>query len=324
MACFDPLKMFRSAELNDNGKRNLTCNPLKALNSHVVTRLPCNNCDGCRTDRRKQLALRVVHECQMHEFNYFVTLTQTMELRPVSNSLSKRDLQLFNKRLRSHYGIGGEGRKMSFLGCGEYGKHGDNPHYHEILMSDVPLFTDGKLWRKDPTGPVFKSGQLEELWGKGLCEVTSTSYATAAYVAGYTLKKLLSADDPSLVRVSPVDGGLHTVEPEFALMSRRPGLGSRWFEVYESECFPCDFLIAGSKRSKVKPPRFYLNKLKERVVEHARPGFMQREVTAATPILDARRAHGHSAQARANSTPERLKVRAELMRLNLQRSRRSL
>lgn len=318
MTCFSPLKMFVSAEFNENGKRPLTANPLKALNSHVASRIPCNVCNGCRSDRRKQWALRVLHEAQMHSCNFFVTLTQSLEQRRPSNSLSKRDLQLFHKRVRSRYGTG-----IKHFACGEMGD-GDNPHYHSVLMSDVELFPDKYVWRKEPTGPVWRSAQLEELWPNGFSEFTAVTMASASYVAGYVLKKLVADDDPSLVRLSPVDGEWHTVEPEFATMSRRPGLGSSWFAKFEADCFPSDFLVVDGH--KVKPPKFYLDKLKGRGAvdaAHARPGFVLRDQhDDATQIRRARRAHGASPAARANSTPERLAVREELLALKLKRAKR--
>lgn len=321
MACFSPLKMFRSAERSESGKRPLTNNPLKALNSHVAMRLPCGTCNGCRTDKRKQWALRVLHEAQMHSCNFFLTLTQALEHRRASNSLAKRDLQLFHKRVRNYYGAG-----IKHFACGEMGEAGDNPHYHSILMADVELFADKVLWTKRPTGPVWKSAILEELWPNGIAEITGVTIKSAAYVAGYVLKKLPSPDDPSLVRLSPVDGQWHTTEPEFSTMSRRPGLGSTWFDKFHSDAFPSDFLIIGGK--KVKPPKYYLDKLKVRGVidaAHARPGFVLRDQgDDASQIVKARRAHASTPQARANSTPERLAVRGEVLRLNLKRAKPTL
>ena len=83
-----------------------------------------------------------------------------------------------------------------------------------------------------------------------------------ALVARYCLKKFTGkgADD-HYSRVSPIDGQVHRVEPEFALMSRRPGLGTTWFEKFASDAFPSDFLIVDGR--KVRPPGFYLRKLDE-------------------------------------------------------------
>lgn len=51
-----------------------------------------------------------------------------------------------------------------------------------------------------------------------------------------------------------------SVNPEFAVMSLRPGLGTSWYERYKSDAFPSDFLIVEGKKHPV--PRFYVNKLK--------------------------------------------------------------
>jgi hypothetical protein len=44
-------------------------------------------------------------------------------------------------------------------------------------------------------------------------------------------------------------------------MSRRPGLGSEWYNRFHSDAFPSDYLIHQGKKHPV--PRFYINKLKE-------------------------------------------------------------
>ena len=44
-------------------------------------------------------------------------------------------------------------------------------------------------------------------------------------------------------------------------MSRRPGIGTEWFDKYQSDAFPSDFLISDGKKHPV--PRFYNKKLKE-------------------------------------------------------------
>ena len=47
-------------------------------------------------------------------------------------------------------------------------------------------------------------------------------------------------------------------KPEFITMSRRPGIGHRWIEMYKSDVYPYDeVVIRGGKRC--KPPRYYDN-----------------------------------------------------------------
>lgn len=98
---------------------------------------------------------------------------------------------------------------MRFFGVGEYGERGGRPHYHAAIFGLRPDDEDllDKAWQSlgdDCYGarPGFTyHGQLDA--------------DGAAYVAGYVVKKLTKADDPRLSGRAP----------EFALMSRRPGIG---------------------------------------------------------------------------------------------------
>jgi hypothetical protein len=49
--------------------------------------------------------------------------------------------------------------------------------------------------------------------------------------------------------------------PEYATMSRHPGIGLEWYKKYKSDCFPSDYLIRNG--SKLPVPKYYLDKLEE-------------------------------------------------------------
>lgn len=49
-------------------------------------------------------------------------------------------------------------------------------------------------------------------------------------------------------------------------MSRRPGIGSTWFDRYKTDAFPSDFLIVDGKKHAV--PKFYTQKLEQEEIEH--------------------------------------------------------
>lgn len=57
--------------------------------------LACGQCIGCRLERARQWAVRIMHEASLYNVNSFVTLTYANA--PVS--LVHRDYQLFQKRL---------------------------------------------------------------------------------------------------------------------------------------------------------------------------------------------------------------------------------
>src|SRR3954449_8205389 len=87
--------------------------------------LPCGQCIGCRLERSRQWAMRCVHENKMHPRSSFVTLTYDDKNIPPAGSLSKRDFQLFMKRLRKS-----QSNPLRFFACGEYGETTHRPHYH--------------------------------------------------------------------------------------------------------------------------------------------------------------------------------------------------
>lgn len=303
MPCFHPQRAYRSTERNPvSGKYGVTFASTKALIEGSFLFLPCSQCIGCRMDKALQWATRCGHEAQMHERNCFVTLTYRDEDIPSDYSVKLRHWQLFNMRLRK---LGGSGIK--FFGGGEYSDPPFlRPHYHGCYFGyDFP----DKVYRCQRNGyRVYTSELLRELWPYGHHELGSVTHASAGYVARYALKKINGkrADD-HYFRRSPIDGEMHRVEPEFCTMSRRPGIGSSWFDKFASDAFPSDFLIVNNRR--VKPPPFYLNKLDE----HGQ-----------VRIKRARKRASIQPQVRANNTPDRLAVREYIAKDRVKRLVRPL
>ena len=155
--------------------------------------------------------------------------------------------------------------------CGEYGnvcKHGINlelvscplcnvgrPHYHVCLFNCS--FPDLVSYGSARGELRYTSPFLESIWQLGFVDVGSLSFDSAAYVARYILKKITGnlADDHYMQ--IDMDGCATWVEPEFTLMSRRPGIGKDWFDKYVSDVFPSDEVpVPGSSIFK-KVPRYY-------------------------------------------------------------------
>jgi len=273
--------------------------------------VPCGQCAGCRIDKVREWSTRIAHEASMHSENVFVTLTYSDDFLPDNYSLNLRDYQLFMKRLRKALSP----KKVRFYACGEYGEKQGRPHYHAILFGYRP--DDAVVWRRSSKGHVyFRSGFLESLWGLGHVEFGDVTASNGAYVAGYALKKMRDADDPGKYRrVHPFTGECVDVVPEFAVMSRRPGIGMSWFEEFEGDCFPSDFVIVDGKKRTV--PRAYKNKLRGRF-EHAGS-----DPNRLCPVDDAKLAADRKKEfALAHSednTPERREVRERVTRLKIAR-----
>ncbi len=217
--------------------------------------LACGQCQGCRLERSRQWALRCVHESQMHDRNCFLTLTYRAEELPADGSLHVEDWQKFAKRLRKKCG------RFRFFHCGEYGDENLRPHYHAAVFG-LDFGDDRKLFKTARGNSLFVSETLDEAWGLGFATIGSLTWKSAAYVARYVMKKATGPlAQERYERVDQVTGEVTRVRPEYTTMSRRPGIGSTWFEQFASDVYPADEVVHEGKR--LRPPRFYDSKLPE-------------------------------------------------------------
>lgn len=223
----------------------------------VPRTMPCGKCIGCRLRYAKHWATRCMHEAQMHSSNSFVTLTFDDSRLPSDGDVHVRDVQLFMKRLRKEIRS-----KVRYFFAGEYGSQRGRPHYHGLLFGyDFP---DKKLESQRFGNRVFTSPLLSRLWPSGFHSIGDVSYASAAYVARYCVKKVGSdleyyRDDVSNERMQVDKKTGYTRTAEFVVMSRRPGIGEAWYRKYGSDVYPSDEVIVNGKPD--KPPRFYDNLL---------------------------------------------------------------
>lgn len=152
-------------------------------------------CKACRINKRRIWTARLLLESTNHDRAYFVTLTYSPENLPAGGTLVPRHLQLWLKRLRKALSP----FVVRFYAVGEYGERTMRPHYHAIIFGpDIPDFIR----------------IVDTTWGLGIVHTGIASMEAMQYVAGYVLKKWSHE--------TPLPEGL---EPEFARMSRRPGLG---------------------------------------------------------------------------------------------------
>lgn len=322
MTCFHPLKAFRSATVNDSGKRSLVFNSSDALIEGSAIKLPCGQCQGCRSDRAHEWAVRCGHEAKFHDRSCFLTLTYDDQSVPDDFSVKKEHLQAFIKRLRKRAGRL-DGSRIRYFACGEYGDSTARPHYH--LLAYGFDFPDKKHWSTREGYRTFKSEMLSELWPQGSHEIGSVTHQSAGYVARYVHKKINGARaDDHYSRVSPITGQVHRRNPEFALMSLRPGIGGAWFDNFKADAFPSDFVVVDGR--KVRPPSFYLNRLaKDEPAALAQPGrLLSSPKSVSERIKRARKRRAAAPEARWNATPERLKVREEVAVARMSRLKRSV
>lgn len=155
---------------------------------------------GVSNYKRRVWTARMMLELHSHRQAVFVTLTYSPENLPEGNTLVKRDVQLFLKRLRKAYVL-----PVRYFAVGEYGDRTGRAHYHLVLYGIGRDAAD----------------LIQTAWGLGHIHVGDVTHDSCQYVAGYVTKKL----------TNPKDKRLMGREPEFSLMSRRPGIGAAAAEV---------------------------------------------------------------------------------------------
>ena len=310
MTCYKPRHGWRSREVEPSGKRKIVFNPSLGYPDLPVT-IACRQCIGCRLEKSRQWATRCSHEASQNIANSFITLTYNDKHLPPSGSLNLRHFQLFMKRLRKHY----TPKSIRFFHSGEYGSEKRRPHYHALLFGHN--FEDRRLHQERKHGSLYTSEILSKIWGKGFCSIGEVNYKTAAYCARYSMKKITGEKaDAHYLReyehIDPYTGVIYSctyqVIPEYATMSRRPGIGDAWLEKFLSDVYPDDFIIIEGK--KFKPPDFYDTRLERDYY-----------------LMYQKIIRGRKAQIRKNpaeKTPARLKVREEVQEARASRLKREL
>lgn len=162
------------------------------------TEWPCSKCRPCRINKVRLWIGRMMLETYEHPASAFVTLTFKPECCP--DGLLKKDVQDFIKRLREAI----EPRKIRYYAVGEYGDKTQRPHYHLVLFGVSP--TEGEL--------------ISRVWDRGFVCLGTVTTGSLAYTLGYVIKKMTKKGDKRL------DGR----PPEFALMSRKPGIGAGFID----------------------------------------------------------------------------------------------
>lgn len=219
-------------------------------------KLPCGKCPECCKDYYTSWATRGSRELSQWDTSIFVTLTYNEENLPDDNSLDKKHVQDFIKRVKKHFKSTKE-NPIRQTYCGEYGENTRRPHYHVILYNCD--FLDRKEhYISDGGHQVFISQKLTELWGKGHAEFGFATPASIAYLYKYILKKKSRKEKQAGPLIIERDGITYEVEHEFIESSRNPGIGAH---LRGSDSLKKGFIsVNGVKR---KLPKYYLNWLKE-------------------------------------------------------------
>lgn len=275
MPCYHPLKGFKRRG------GGITWSPLEGF-PDLPMEVPCGQCIGCRLERSREWAVRILHEAQLHDSNVFLTLTYADEHLPYRGTLVKRDFQLFMKRLRRFFSA----QRLSFYMCGEYGETNPitqvvdgglyRPHFHAIVFNCD--FADRVLDSHNGRGDaLYRSAILDRLWSFGRAVIGDVTFESAAYCARYCCKKVTGRGSADHYRRVDVDTGeIYYLEPEYAHMSLKTcdgkgGIGYGWYEKFGQEIDDHDSVVMRGVEMSV--PRYYdklRSKLRMKLVKSKR------------------------------------------------------
>lgn len=217
---------------------------IKANDGSGYMMVPCGKCIGCKLDKSRQWSVRLANEARMWLNSVFVTLTYDDEHMPEDFSIHKSEVQKFLKLVRKRV----YPDTIRYFLCGEYGDSFGRPHYHLIIfnldMFDERVFSD---WVKVAGGYVVQCN----CWDKGRVHVGYVTRASSSYVARYTMKKVNGKPKQWYI-----DKG---IEPEFVLMSLKPGIGLSFMEKYKEDILNHDAVYVDGIKFRV--PRYYSKKL---------------------------------------------------------------
>lgn len=280
MSCYHPMA-FRP-EYASSGeivgyKYMAPYSPELKIQEPALIKVPCGKCLGCRLDYSRTWADRMIYELDTYSgHGLFVTLTYDDEHVPpaydcdesgevfcdeegnpllAGYTLKKKDLQDFFKRLRKYYSP----RILRYFACGEYGRKPKTglyprPHYHAVIFGlALSDFSDRSCVGVNELGQCYYTSKLfQKFWPFGHVCLSEVSYMTCAYVSRYCSKKAFSEFDlPDFVL------------PEFTLMSRRPGIGSYYYELHP-DFFDTKHKFFSDMNGQVQTsqPKYFLDKLR--------------------------------------------------------------
>ncbi len=263
-------------------------------------------------------AMRIIHEASLHLDHYgnsWITLTYRSKHEcsaeqfdqghyvPDDYSLNKKHFQKFIKRLRKNFP-----QKIRYFHCGEYGDENLRPHYHACLFNCS--FND-KVVEQDDQGIVtYSSPTLEKLWPYGFCTVGELNFTTAAYTAGYIVKKITGNLAMEAYLRNDEDGVAYWVVPPYVTMSLKPGIGAEFYEKYKDDFFPSDESPVPGKGIINKVPRYY-----ESILANENPELLEMVKQLRQTFIEAHR---------EDYTPERLKAKYDCAKARQQRKKRTL
>lgn len=309
MPCYSEILGYRCA---DGAVR-----AAKTANAYVDTmvRIPCGRCQGCRLEKSRQWAIRIMHETSLYrpEECWFLTLTYDNENLPEGNTLRPEDWVKFAKRWRKNRG------KFRYYQIGEYGDLGGRPHHHACVFG-MKLGSLEEMNKSKKGNRQWTDRDLEKTWGMGRTSVGSLTWQSAAYVTRYIMNKQNGDLAEEHYKTLDIDTGeVSQVLPEYATMSRRPGIGAGWIEKNVEDVYPRDTIPIGP--GKVGRSLKYYDNYLEGLKTSGAPEAAARFESWGAALKDTRR---RKAAEWNRKHRERLPTKEKLLQMRIQDKERDL
>lgn len=235
MACFYPLNAWRKPVIEHGqvtGHEIVFTSKGSQLDNDL--QLPCGKCSGCRADRAREWAIRMVHEATCYDRNCFVTLTYDQEHCPTH--INRTDPQKFIKRLRHH-----SDTPLRYFITGEYGEQTRRPHYHAVIFGE-----DFRGGAYDIDQRLYGNVILDRIWKQGATSIGEFNEASAMYVAGYVQKKINDPDTFSIMS----KGSIRRTR------GMLPPIGYRWAEQNIEELARIGHVVVNGQRHTI-PAKYF-------------------------------------------------------------------
>lgn len=249
-----------------------------------VYKVPCNGCDECLLQRSKAKAQQMMienYDRKDPSGSWFITLTyddahipynevydKNHNLISVEESLPpknpylyefkadrKKCIKPFIDNLSYHAKTNYGDEKIMWFYCGEYGGETRRPHFHMILFGCHIRFDELKFYEEREGYILYEWTKGAEIWENGFVTVGQFTPETAAYVAGYVLKKQSKKTQNWIYEQQ---GKI----PEYTGQSRYPAIGAHYYETHKDQIYETDeiYIPGAIGVMKLRPTSYYDNK----------------------------------------------------------------
>lgn len=281
--CLSPIAITVKKTKNKDGSE-------KARSASKKVFVPCGKCARCESKKRADWAFRMYYENLNQRYGWFVLLTYNEENVPwinystgeitsiakstsssfaetdnVSRCVSKKDVQLFIKKLRSQQKywskqLNFQNEQIRYFIVSEYGTRQTNrPHYHAIIWGMHPYIAD-RL-------------QTGSIWKKGFSNVQPLKQDKKAF--NYVTKYLYKQKALNKWAVKP-----------FALMSTKPYIGQAFETHGKAYMLENNTIVVDQPNEPLRAiPRIYKDKLSDIKIELARKNILKKIDKADTQLV---------------------------------------